>query len=102
LFVVTELKPREVFAANFKDRVVHHLLVNYLEPIWEPKFIDQSYSCRKRKGAHKAILDLKRYTQLVRQYRHRYGLDQFVKHKLKVKFYLCYALLILTTPTVIN
>lgn len=64
-FVVTEPKPREVFAANFKDRVVHHLLVNYLEPIWEPKFIGQSYSCRKGKGAHKAIGDLKRYIRKV-------------------------------------
>ncbi len=64
-FVVTEPKPREVFAANFKDRVVHHLLVNYLEPIWEPKFIGQSYSCRKGKGTHKAIGDLKRYIRKV-------------------------------------
>jgi len=64
-FVITEPKPREVFAANFKDRVVHHLLVNYLEPIWEPKFIDQSYSCRREKGVHKAIKDLKRYIRKV-------------------------------------
>ena len=60
-FVVTEPKAREIFAADFRDRIVHHILVNYLEPIWEPKFIDQSYSCRKEKGAHKAIKDLKRY-----------------------------------------
>jgi retron-type reverse transcriptase len=60
-FVVSKPKPREIFAADFRDRVVHHILVNYLEPIWEPKFIDQSYSCRKGKGAHRAIKDLKRY-----------------------------------------
>ena len=40
-------------------------MVDYLEPIWEPKFIDQSYSCRKEKGAHKAIKDLKRYIKKI-------------------------------------
>ena len=66
-FVVTKPKAREIFAADFRDRIVHHILVNYLEKIWEPKFIDQSYSCRKGKGAHKAIEDLKRYIRKVSQ-----------------------------------
>jgi len=60
-FVVTKPKPREIFAADFRDRIVHHILVGYLEPIWERKFIGQSYACRKEKGAHRAIKDLKRY-----------------------------------------
>ncbi len=60
-FVVTKPKPREIFAADFRDRIVHHVLVDYLESIFEQKFIDQSYACRKEKGAHKAIKDLKRY-----------------------------------------
>jgi predicted CopG family antitoxin len=60
-FVVTKPKPREIFAADFRDRIVHHILVGYLERIWEPKFIDQSYSCRKEKGAHRTLRDLKRY-----------------------------------------
>ena len=41
-FVVTKPKPREIFAADFRDRIVHHVLVGYLEPIFERKFIDQS------------------------------------------------------------
>ena len=60
-FVITKPKLREIFAADFRDRIVHHILVNYLETIWEPKFIDQSYSCRKKKGAHRTIKDLRRY-----------------------------------------
>lgn len=60
-FVVTEPKPREIFAADFRDRVVHHVLVNYLERIWEPKFIGQSFACRQHKGAHDAIKVLKKY-----------------------------------------
>ncbi|MGK5092443.1 reverse transcriptase domain-containing protein [Deltaproteobacteria bacterium TL4] len=54
-FVVTDPKLREVFAANFRDRVVHHLLVPRLEAIWEPKFIFDSYACRKNKGTHAAV-----------------------------------------------
>src|SRR5438045_3080548 len=38
-FVVTHPKPREIFAAQFQDRVIHHLVVSKLEPIWERKFI---------------------------------------------------------------
>jgi len=60
-FVITDPKPREVFAADFRDRIIHHLLVGCLEPFWEKKFIHHSYSCRKKKGAHLAIKDLKRF-----------------------------------------
>ena len=37
-FFATRPKLREIFAADFRDRVVHHLLVDYLERIWEPIF----------------------------------------------------------------
>ena len=59
-FAITDPKLREVWATDFRDRVVHHLLISYLEPIWERKFIFHSYACRKEKGAHKAIRYLKR------------------------------------------
>jgi hypothetical protein len=64
-FVVSKPKLREVFAADFRDRIVHHILVHYLETIWEPKFIYQSYACRCEKGTHKAIEDLKKYVRKV-------------------------------------
>ena len=54
-FFATKPKLREVFAADFRDRVVHHLLVEYLERIWEPIFIHDSYACRKGKGVHAAV-----------------------------------------------
>lgn len=41
---------REVVAAAFRDRVVHHLLWNWISPIFERQFIFDSYSCRKGKG----------------------------------------------------
>jgi len=49
-FVTDGPKPREVFAADFRDRIVHHLLVSRLEPVFEPAFIHDSYACRKGKG----------------------------------------------------
>lgn len=41
---------REVFAAGFRDRVVHHLLYNYIGPLLERNFIYDAYSCRVGKG----------------------------------------------------
>jgi hypothetical protein len=49
-FVTDGPKPREVFAADFRDRIVHHLLVSHQERVFEPLFIHDSYACRKGKG----------------------------------------------------
>ncbi len=65
VFLVEKPKRREIFAADFRDRVVHHLLVNYLEPQWEPRFIYDSYACRKDKGTHKAVERLRAFTRKV-------------------------------------
>ena len=56
-FVVTKPKIREIFAAPFRDRIVHHLLYNHLVPVWEPKFIFDSYACRTGKGTHRATVE---------------------------------------------
>jgi retron-type reverse transcriptase len=53
-FLTTSPKLREVFAADFSDRVVHHVVVPLLEQIWEPCFIHDSYSNRKNRGIHHA------------------------------------------------
>jgi len=55
VFLVEKPKQREIFAADFRDRVVHHLLVGHLEPAWESRFIHASYACRKDKGIHKGV-----------------------------------------------
>jgi len=41
---------REIIAADFRDRVVHHFLYNRIYPIFDKKFIYDSYSCRVGKG----------------------------------------------------
>jgi hypothetical protein len=55
-FVVTESgKRRVISAAPFRDRVVHHALCAILEPIFEPRFIHDSYASRPNKGTHAAL-----------------------------------------------
>jgi hypothetical protein len=49
-FINTKPVIREVFAAHFQDRIVHHLIYNHISPIFEKEFITDSYSCRKNKG----------------------------------------------------
>lgn len=49
-FVSDGPKPREVFAADFRDRIVHHLLLWRVEPVFEHRFIHDSYACRRGKG----------------------------------------------------
>lgn len=57
-FCVTRPKLREVFAANFKDRIVHHFLMNRLMPLVEEEFIDNTFSCRVGKGTFYGVCKL--------------------------------------------
>lgn len=54
-FTIHEPKRRLISAAPFRDRVVHHALCNVIEPIFERKFIHDSYANRKSKGTHAAL-----------------------------------------------
>lgn len=49
-FVVTRPRYREVFAANFGDRIVHHYIALRLEPLFEQIFSPRTFNCRKGKG----------------------------------------------------
>lgn len=59
-FAVTEPCLREIFAADFEDRIVHHALYEMINPLFEAQFIGQSYACREGKGTHLAVNDLRR------------------------------------------
>lgn len=75
-FLVHTPKKRRISAAPFADRVVHHALVNVIEPVFERLFIPDSYANRVSKGTHRAI---DRVQQLARRYRYGLRLD-VVKH----------------------
>ena len=49
-FVVTRPKPREVWAADFRDRIVHHLLYNHIAPRIHASFIADSCACIPGRG----------------------------------------------------
>ncbi len=74
---------REVFAANFEDRIVHHLVYNYINHIFEDIFIHDSYSCRKNKGTSSGI---KRLKKAIRGASDNYTKDAYVL-KLDIKGY---------------
>ncbi len=54
-FWIHDPKDRLVAAAPFRDRVVHHAIVRVIEPIFEKRFIEDSYACRRGKGTHAAM-----------------------------------------------
>lgn len=64
-FMVIKPKLREVFAAQFRDRVVHHLLYNYLASIYDKRFIYDSWACRPGKGTHRAVKRLQNFCHQV-------------------------------------
>lgn len=54
-FVVTRPKPREVWAAGFRDRIVHHLLYNRIAPRFHAGFIADSCACIPGRGTLYAV-----------------------------------------------
>ena len=62
-FEIREPKVRKICSSDFRDRVVHHAICNYLEPILEKRFIHDSYACRDRKGAHLAVKKCQRFSR---------------------------------------
>lgn len=65
VFKIFEPKERRICCAEFYDRVVHHAIMNVLEPIFEKRLINETYACRVGKGTHVA---LKKSQYLVRKY----------------------------------
>jgi len=60
-FIITDPKRREVFAADFRDRIVHHLYYNYIYRSLVRTFIADSYSCIEGRGTLFGIRRLERH-----------------------------------------
>lgn len=71
-FYIHEPKPRQISAAPYRDRVVHHALTAVLEAIYERSFIYDSYACRHGKGTHAAV---DRCQQFARQFAYVWKAD---------------------------
>jgi retron-type reverse transcriptase len=55
-FTIFEPKERIIHVAPFRDRIIHHAVMNIIEPIWDRLFIYDTYACRKGKGTHAGVL----------------------------------------------
>jgi retron-type reverse transcriptase len=82
-FCVRDPKWREITAPPFPDRIVHHAIVRVVEPLFERRFIYDSYACRKGKGTHQAVL---RTQCFLRRAKRRWG-DAAYTIKIDVKSY---------------
>lgn len=73
-FTIHDPKERVISAAPFRDRVLHHAILNVCEPFFERHQIFDSYACRKGKGLHACLDRARRYTR-----RHRWHLKLDVR-----------------------
>lgn len=62
-FVVAHPVPREIFAATFPDRVVHHYLIGKIGPVLERDLIHDVYACRAGQGTLMGVRRLERFTR---------------------------------------
>ncbi|HAO64919.1 TPA: hypothetical protein DCQ44_02980 [Candidatus Taylorbacteria bacterium] len=62
-FKISDPKPREIHKASVRDRLLHHAIYRILYPRIDPKFIFDSYSCRRTKGTHRAINRFREYSR---------------------------------------
>ena len=74
-FIVEHPKKREVFAAQYRDRVVHHLYFNYCHCLFERTFISDCYACIEQRGTHYGQHRLQRH---IRQETQGYQLPCYV------------------------
>ncbi|MEX1367080.1 MAG: reverse transcriptase/maturase family protein [Nannocystaceae bacterium] len=54
-FVIHDPKRRLISVAPFRDRVVHHAIIDVLEPVLDRRMIDATFACRRGKGTHAAL-----------------------------------------------
>jgi len=66
-FWISDPKRRLISAPAFRDRVVHHALVRIIEPVFERRFINESFACRVGKGTHAAMWYVHKCTQLAKR-----------------------------------
>jgi len=75
-FYISDPKLRHIHKATVRDRVVHHAVFTVLSKIFEPTFINDSFSCRVGKGTHKGVARV----------------QQMIRSVSKNETYACYAL----------
>jgi retron-type reverse transcriptase len=73
-FTIYDPKERVITAAAFRDRVVHHALIDALASAFDRRMIATSCACRKGKGTHAALRTAREFLR-----RHSYFLKLDVR-----------------------
>ena len=66
---------REIFAATFRDRVVHHLIFDTVYDWWDKRMIEDAYSCRVGKGT---LYGIQRLDHHIRAVSHNYARKAYI------------------------
>ena len=74
-FIIFDPMVREIFAAPFRDRVVHHFLYRMQAEWWDRRFIYDSYSCREGKGT---LFGIERVQKMMKQASNDFTKDAYV------------------------
>lgn len=61
IFTVHDPKTRKISASDFRDRVIHHAICNIIEPIFEPRFIFDTFANRRKKGTSAALARFRQF-----------------------------------------
>ncbi len=64
-FNICDPKPRNIHKALVRDRLLHHAIYRILYPFFDRAFTADSFSCRDRKGTHKALERFKHFSYIV-------------------------------------
>ena len=60
-FRINDPKPRQIHKSSVRDRLLHHAVYRVLYPFFERTFISDSFSCRLKKGTHKAMARFRQF-----------------------------------------
>lgn len=75
MFRIHDPKPRVIHKATVRDRIVHHAIHRVLYPLFDRRFVFDSYSCRVGKGTHAGV---RRVREMIRAVTHNYERPGFV------------------------
>jgi retron-type reverse transcriptase len=67
-FIIRDPKERVITAPDFEERVLHHAIMNILEPILDRWLIHDTYACRREKGREAAVLRARVFSRSTRWY----------------------------------
>ena len=73
-FILRDPKTRRISKSTFRDRIIHHALCNIIEPLFDKKFIYDSYANRKGKGT---LFALKRFNIFKRKVTNNLQIEAF-------------------------